>query len=197
MKSKRLIIILGTVVLLGATAAAAVFYLRRSPKDAGPTDGGSVRPPDETITPTAPPQTVPPSTPPSSTPTYRGAVIAGTLAASPLLDFTQTDFEQARAGGKLVVLYFYANWCPICREETANALYPFFNALTGDDVVGFRVNFNDNQTDANERALAREFGIAYQHSKVFLRNGVRTLKSPESWDRARYEREVQAARTNR
>jgi hypothetical protein len=52
------------------------------------------------------------------------------------------------------------------------------------------VNFNDNQTDADEQALAREHGIAYQHTKVFIKNGQQILKSPESWAQSRYVTEI-------
>lgn len=122
---------------------------------------------------------------------YSGTVLAGSVA--PLLDFNQSDYEKATASGKLVVLYFYANWCPVCQRETSEALYPAFNALSNPDVVGFRVNFSDNQTDDNERALAREFGVAYQHTKVFVRSGERILKSPEEWNTERYATEINAA----
>lgn len=119
---------------------------------------------------------------------YSGSVIAGKL--SPLLDFNKTDYDQALSTDKLLVLYFYANWCPICKVEIASALYPAFNELTGDKVIGFRVNYNDNKTDNDEKNLAREFGIAYQHTKVFLKNGQRVLKSPESWNKSRYLEEI-------
>ncbi|MBI4122729.1 MAG: thioredoxin family protein [Parcubacteria group bacterium] len=122
---------------------------------------------------------------------FSGAVIAGSSA--PLLDFNQPDYEKAGASDKLVVLYFYANWCPICKEEVENALYPAFSELSRSDVVGFRVNYNDNQTDDDERALAREFGVAYQHTKVFIKNGERVLKSPESWNKERYGTEIENA----
>ena len=122
---------------------------------------------------------------------FSGSVIAGTSA--PLIDFNTTDYEQALASDKLVVLYFYANWCPVFTEEVANALYPAFNELTRDDVVGFRINYNDNQTDDQEKALAREFGVAYQHTKVFVQNKERVLKSPESWDKDRYFSEIEKA----
>ncbi len=122
---------------------------------------------------------------------YSGTVLAGSVA--PLLDFNQSDYEKATASGKLVVLYFYANWCPVCQRETSEALYPAFNALSNPDVVGFRVNFSDNQTDDNERGLAREFGVAYQHTKVFVRSGERILKSPEEWNTERYATEINAA----
>src|SRR3989338_1209747 len=45
---------------------------------------------------------------------YTGALLAGSLRASPLLDFTKADYDKAIASDRLVVLYFYANWCPIC-----------------------------------------------------------------------------------
>jgi len=122
---------------------------------------------------------------------YSGKVLAG--KSSPLLDFAKIDYDMAKNSDKLVVLYFYANWCPICKEEVANALYPAFNELTGDRVIGFRVNYNDNETDGDERNLAREFGIAYQHTKVFLKNAQRILKSPESWNKDRYINEIMKA----
>jgi thiol-disulfide isomerase/thioredoxin len=125
------------------------------------------------------------------TATYTGAVLAGTRAA--LLDFNQADYQVALQSNKLVALYFYANWCPICQAEFP-MMQNAFNQLNTDQVIGFRVNFNDNQTDDAERALAREHGVAYQHTKVFVKNGQRILKSPESWDEARYLRELTAVR---
>lgn len=119
---------------------------------------------------------------------YSGAVIAGKSA--PLIDFNKADYDEALKTDKLIVLYFYANWCPICKVEVSSALYPTFNELTSDKVIGFRVNYNDNQTDNDEVNLAREFGVAYQHTKVFLKNGQRVLKSPESWNKNRYLEEI-------
>lgn len=119
---------------------------------------------------------------------FTGAVLAG--SSSPLFDFKKSDYNMALASGKPIVLYFYANWCPICKEEVRDALYPAFNELTTANIIGFRVNYNDSDTDADEKVLAREFGVAYQHTKVFLKNGARTLKSPESWNKERYLKEI-------
>jgi len=119
---------------------------------------------------------------------YVGAFLAG--SASPLLDFSKEDYEKAKQSDKLIVLYFYANWCPICKAETTDALYPAFNELTDEQVIGFRVNYNDSDTDDDEKMLAREFGVGYQHTKVFLRSGKRILKSPESWSKERYLSEL-------
>ena len=119
---------------------------------------------------------------------FSGNVLAGDV--SPLINFNKADYKKALKEKKLIVLYFYANWCPTCKEETAKALYPAFDELNDKDVIGFRVNYNDNETDTDEKDLAREFGVAYQHTKVFLKNGERVLKSPESWNTSRYLLEV-------
>ncbi len=112
--------------------------------------------------------------------------------SAPLLDFTKADYDAAVKTDKLVVLYFYANWCPICRAEFP-IMQNVFNELLTDKVIGFRVNYNDDQTDSNEENLAREFGVAYQHTKIFVKDGQRILKSPESWDESRYETEINKA----
>ena len=123
---------------------------------------------------------------------YSGAVLAGTSA--PVLDFTKADYDAALNSDKLVVLYFYANWCPICKAEFP-VMQKVFNELSTDNVIGFRVNYNDDQTDNDEKNLAKQFGVAYQHTKVFVKNGQRILKSPEGWDEQRYDTEINKALT--
>ena len=120
--------------------------------------------------------------------TEAGTLLAGT--ATPLYDFTQAQYDEALKSGKTILLYFYAKWCPICREETANALYPAFNQLNTDKLVGFRVNFKDDDTDENEVALARKFGVLYQHTKVILKPDSSSQKFPDSWNLARYLSEI-------
>lgn len=114
---------------------------------------------------------------------FSGTKLAG--GASPLLDFVKSDYDKAAMSEKLIVLYFYANWCPICREEFPK-MQAAFNELTSDTIIGFRVNYNDNETDDAERDLAREFGVAYQHTKVLVKNGARVGKYPDSWSEDRY-----------
>ncbi|MBI3335811.1 MAG: thioredoxin family protein [Candidatus Portnoybacteria bacterium] len=121
---------------------------------------------------------------------YTGVVLAGKSAA--LLDFTKADYDAAVKSDKLVTLYFYANWCPICKAEFP-IMQKTFNELTTDKVIGFRVNYNDDETDTDEKNLASQFGVAYQHTKVFVKNGQRILKSPEGWDDKRYDMEIAKA----
>ena len=68
------------------------------------------------------------------------------------------------AAGKRRVLYFYANWCPTCRP--ADADFQKNTSQIPEDVILIRVNYNDSDTDAEEKALAEKYGITYQHTFV-------------------------------
>ncbi|NUN11962.1 thioredoxin family protein [Candidatus Micrarchaeota archaeon] len=120
---------------------------------------------------------------------YQGRVLAG--STTKLLDFNKEDYNKAIASNKIVVLYFYANWCPICKAEFPK-MQEAFNELNYENVVGFRVNYKDDETDSFETQLAQEFGVAYQHTKVFLKNGERIGKYPDSWNKERYLTEIGA-----
>lgn len=118
---------------------------------------------------------------------YQGQVIAG--SASRYLAFTKADYDKALQAGKIIFLDFYANWCPICRAE-APVIEAGFNGLTTDQIVGFRVNFNDNDTDADEKALAEQFRIPYQHTKVILKNGQEVARYLDQWTKEDFEKEI-------
>ena len=113
---------------------------------------------------------------------YSGKVLAGT--ASKYLEFSKVDYENALSENKKILLYFYASWCPICKKEQPET-FAAFDELNDSNIVGFRVSYNDNE-DADEKALAKQFGIAYQHTKVILKDGKQAAKFPDSWNRQRY-----------
>ena len=113
---------------------------------------------------------------------FSGKVLAGTT--SPYIEFNKADYEKALSENKKILLYFYASWCPSCKKEQPE-LFAAFGQLNDPDIVGFRVDYNDNE-DADEKALARQFGVAYQHTKVILKDGKQVAKFPDSWSKQRY-----------
>lgn len=69
-----------------------------------------------------------------------------------------------KASPKRRVLYFYASWCPTCKA--ANADFTANPDKIPEDAVVIRVNYNDPDTDQEEKALAKRYGITYQHTFV-------------------------------
>ncbi len=117
----------------------------------------------------------------------KGTILAG--STTPYIEYNKEDYEKALAENKVVVLYFYANWCPICRVEQIST-FAAFNELQFPNVVGFRVNFKDSDTTDDGVELAKQYGVTYQHTKVIIKNGERVLKAPDSWDKERYISEI-------
>jgi thiol-disulfide isomerase/thioredoxin len=113
----------------------------------------------------------------------------GKELANNYYEFNQEDYENALQNKQIILLYFYASWCPICKTEQKET-FGAFNELDKPNLVGFRVNYRDPDTDDNEVALAKEFGVSYQHTKVILKNKERILKAPDSWYKDRYIEEL-------
>jgi thioredoxin 1 len=114
-----------------------------------------------------------------------GKVIAG--KSSPFVEFNKTGFDKAIADGKIVFLNFYANWCPTCRVE-APIIDSGFNSLQTSNIVGFRVNFKDSDTDKDEEFLAKQFNVPYQHTKIFLVNGKEIDRYPNQWSKESFDK---------
>lgn len=68
--------------------------------------------------------------------------------------------------GQKRVLFFYANWCPTCRPVDIAIQNNQDKIPEGYTII--RINYDDNATDADEEALADEYGITYQHTFVIL-----------------------------
>lgn len=62
------------------------------------------------------------------------------------------------------VLFFYASWCSTCRPADAN-FKENINKIP-ENVSLIRVNYNDSDTDLEEKDLAKKYGISYQHTFV-------------------------------
>lgn len=76
--------------------------------------------------------------------------------------YSKEVLESARSTRR--VLFFYASWCPTCIP--ANADFEKNVAMIPKDVTVIRVNYNDPDTDADEKVLAAKYGVTYQHTYV-------------------------------
>ncbi len=85
-----------------------------------------------------------------------------TNSAARYVEYSKAAFDQA--AGKRRVLYFYATWCPSCK--TANEDFTANPNNIPEDVVVIRTNYNDPNTDQEEKDLAKKYGITYQHTFV-------------------------------
>jgi len=120
-------------------------------------------------------------------PDYKGKALAGT--ATPYLDFNKEDYGKALKENKIILLNFYASWCPVCKAEQPE-VFSAFNSLNRKDIIGFRVHWRDGEDNEDAVALAKQFGVASQHTKIILKDGQRVLKAPDSWDKQRYLDEI-------
>ena len=87
--------------------------------------------------------------------------------SSRYLPYTQAVYNNSQ--GKRIVLYFYATWCPSCK--VANAEFLASPENIPEDVIVLRINYNDPDTDAQEKELAAKYGITYQHTFVQIDEG--------------------------
>ena len=95
-----------------------------------------------------------------------------TTSSSKYIAYSPASFQSS--SDKKRVLFFYASWCPTCRP--ADAAFQENAAKIPDDVRLFRVNYNDSDTDASEKELAREYRVTYQHTFVLVDSEGKEIK---------------------
>lgn len=76
--------------------------------------------------------------------------------------YSKENLEQAKSSRR--VLFFYASWCPNCQPADAELSKKMSEIPS--DVTVIRVNYNDPDTDQDEKDLARQYGVTYQHTFV-------------------------------
>lgn len=102
----------------------------------------------------------------SASQTYKGEIIAG--STTPYIRYNKVDFDKARSEGKAIYIYVYATWCPICAAERPSILAAF-DELDSPTAVGFETHWIDGQDNNEDHDLQRTFGVAQQHTHIFLK----------------------------
>lgn len=94
------------------------------------------------------------------------------IATSNYKDYSAFEYETAKKDGKVILLYFTANWCPICREQEPVNQEVLKELEGSPEVVAFRIHILDSETTEETEKLAEEFGVTYQHTFIVLdKNG--------------------------
>lgn len=117
-----------------------------------------------------------------------GKVLAGTAAT--YSEFTQEGYDKAKKDGKVIFLKFYGDWSPISKQADEPVLVAGFNQLSDKKVAGFRVHYADGKNGAVEDALAKEFNVKAEGTKVVVKNGKVVSTTTGSWTAEQFTTEI-------
>ena len=78
------------------------------------------------------------------------------------IEYSNTSFENASETRR--VLFFFASWCPTCKPADESFVKNI--SKIPEDVTLIRVNYNDTDTDKDEKDLAKKYDVTYQHTFV-------------------------------
>ncbi len=84
------------------------------------------------------------------------------MTGSRYVQYSKSALDSASSGRR--VLFFYASWCPTCKP--ADASFTQNASKLPEDITVIRVNYNDSDTDQEEKDLAKKYGVTYQHTFV-------------------------------
>jgi hypothetical protein len=123
--------------------------------------------------------------------TETGKVLAGSVAT--YSQFTEAGYNKAKKDGKIIFLKFYGDWSAISTKVDEPVLEAGFNQLSDKKVVGFRVHFADGKNGSVEDALAKEFNVKTEGTKVIVKDGKAVVTSADSWTAEQFTQEINKA----
>ncbi len=101
---------------------------------------------------------------------------------------TQELYQEVLDSDEVVILNFYADWCPNCAQERP-AVNQAFTQETA--INGFEVSYRSSDTTSFEEDLAREFGITSQGTKIILRPNQEPEKIVGHWSLEQWNAKIQ------
>ncbi len=100
----------------------------------------------------------------------------------PFIRYSESAYNQAISENKVIFIDFYASWCPICRAEDPS-LKAALSEVNNPNFIAFRSHYNDGDTNKEDEAIQKEFGITYQHTKVLIKDRKLIARSLESFNK--------------
>ncbi|MEK7113174.1 MAG: thioredoxin family protein [Patescibacteria group bacterium] len=110
----------------------------------------------------------PPTSQTTNVPRNPEGVINQEVESSNYKPYSKTGYEKALAQKKVTMLYFTANWCPICREQEPINMETLEELSEDKDIIAFRVHILDSETTPEGEKLADDFTVRYQHTTIIL-----------------------------
>lgn len=93
------------------------------------------------------------------------------VAPSSYSIYTKELFENALSKNRVIVLFFNANWCKECIDQSGINT-KLFEKLTVNGIVGLESHTLDSESTTETDALAKKFDVAKENTYVILdRNG--------------------------
>lgn len=80
--------------------------------------------------------------------------------------YSPETFKNSNASKK--ILYFFATWCPECKEADEDFKTNVDKLPEG--IAVFKIHYNDPETSPEDKNLAKKYGIVYQHTFVQVDN---------------------------
>ena len=115
-----------------------------------------------------------------------------------------TDITSEKIAGKPVIIYFFASWCPTCREEfeTLKAVYPKYSAevrflaIDMDGDSGDAAKYRDSMGYDWDFAVSKEMIIDYEALRasttyIISKDGIILYKKSGSLDKENWEKALE------
>jgi peroxiredoxin len=104
-------------------------------------------------------------------------------------EYTTDNFKLAQEEGKLVLLYFYTDWCPGCYIELMQ-LKKALKKFDPEEIAVYVVDYKGEGVIAEEEELARDLKVDTKQTKVLIYRGHEVMRSSDPWDEKRYAFEL-------
>lgn len=118
---------------------------------------------------------------------YVGTPLAGDKTF--YMEFNMVDYNFAISTDKLILLNFYSTECTYCQNDN-DAAIAAFDSMGYEDVVGFRVLFNDPASTLDDRDIALKYGVENLNTKVIIKGGKRVFKATDTWNKQSFIDEI-------